>query len=86
MTYEITVPEMHCKGCEGLMRVTLEDYFQNINPDHEIKKVKFESRMDNETVEIVLKKLFEDLKNSDVNYSFINLKALIKYGNTGKNF
>lgn len=73
MKYQITVPEMHCTGCDGLMKVTLEDYFSEVKPDHMTHLVKFESDKNEWEVKLILERIFEEFKNSEPNYTYVEL-------------
>ncbi len=74
MKYSITVPEMHCNGCDGLMQVTLEDDFQNVKANHLKHIVVFESEESIESVRVKLSKLFEEFSEKEPYYTFTNLK------------
>ena len=72
MKYQINIEGMHCTGCAGLIKMTLEDEFKNVEVDLHEKKAEFESDLDEEMVANVLAKSFKDFSQ----YKYLNLKKI----------
>ena len=70
MNYKISVPQMHCTGCDALMKLTLEDDFQNIKPDHKNHIVEFESDKNIDEIKQILNKIFDEFREEKLVYTF----------------
>lgn len=64
MKYRTVIPEIHCDGCVGLIKTTIEEVegFTNIFVDKETKTLEFESDLRSELVKSKLDEKFEELK------------------------
>jgi len=65
---------MHCKGCSGLIKMTLEDEgLDNANVEVNTNSAVFDSSLtDTPKVKIILDKVFADLPG----YSYSNIQAV----------
>lgn len=67
MEYQIKVEKIHCAGCVNLIKMSLEETFQNVEVDQNTKTVKFQSKSQNLKEE--LDKVFVELKENGYEYS-----------------
>jgi copper chaperone CopZ len=69
MTYQITVPRIHCSGCVNLIKMSLEEVFEKVNVDEATKVAEFESEKELDEVKTDLDKVFVELKESGYEYA-----------------
>ncbi len=69
MKYQINIEGMHCTGCVGLIKMTLEDDFTNVEVNLKEGKAEFESDLEQNEVESKLVKAFKEFNQ----YKFGNL-------------
>lgn len=72
MTYQITVPKIHCSGCVNLIKMSMEDVFDKVLVDQASKIVEFTSEKDLKEVESNLNRVFIELQESG--YEYIDFK------------
>ncbi len=75
MQYQITIPQIHCSGCVNLIKITFEDYFENINVDEQNKIASFRTDKDIEEVKITLNKIFQ-AELEPAGYKYSDLKQI----------
>lgn len=70
MNYQFIIKGMHCKGCETLTQMVLEENnFKNTQINQSTNVVQTQHEEELEKMELDLKKAFQELKN----YSYSNL-------------
>lgn len=74
MIYSIDVPAIHCQGCVSLIKLTLEDYFENVTADIQSKSIQFTSEKASQIVLENLQTAFVELAESG--YVFNNLEII----------
>lgn len=67
MKYQITVPKIHCSGCVNLIKMSLEESFQNVEVDQNTKTAEFS--YESENLQEQLDKVFVELKENGYEYS-----------------
>lgn len=68
MKYQICVPQIHCSGCVGLIKLSLEDIFEAVEVDQISKVAKFESDKSFNEVKDELDSVFDELSHSGYAY------------------
>lgn len=74
MNYQIKVPKIHCSGCVNLIKISLEDTFENVNVDQESKIAEFTSEKQIDEVKNNLDRIFDELKQ--LGYEYTDLKLI----------
>lgn len=70
MIYQFTIKGIHCKGCEALIKMVLEENnFKNTQINTSANIVQTQHIGEIEKMDLDLKKAFQELKN----YSYSNL-------------
>lgn len=71
MTYQITVPKIHCSGCVGLIQDSLGEVFgeENVKVDLDYKVAEITSEKEIEEVKTDLDKVFIELKENGYEYT-----------------
>jgi copper chaperone CopZ len=75
MKYQISVPKIHCSGCVGLIKMSLDEIFGESNvkvfQDLKIAEIVSEDEIDN--IKSELDKIFKELAESGYFYTDLKL-------------